>query len=169
MCEFPPVLYSKLLPHLKQRNYRDLCIDGIFKSLVAGIIEVPIRLYWSLTLIEDTSIKRRLLCSLLCRYLWCLYQKMSFQHKNKRAVAVRGCLQCENVLEYFIIGLALKSAVKWFLWMLFPGRLTELRIACHEAVIPGSRNQINKGLGELWSMGYTFFPKWVHSSLWWWV
>ena len=69
MCEFPPVLYSKLLPHLKKRNYRDLCVDGIFKSLVAGIIKVPIRLYWSLTLIEDTSIKKRLLCSLLCRYL----------------------------------------------------------------------------------------------------
>lgn len=66
----------------KKRNCRDLCVDSIFKSLVAGIIKVPIRLYWSLTF-KDTPNKKRLLYSLLCRYLWCLYQKMSFQCKKK--------------------------------------------------------------------------------------
>ena len=84
----------------KKRNCRDSCIDSIFKSLVAGIIKVPIRLYWSLTF-KDTSIKKRLLCSLLCRYLWCLYQKISFQCKKKRAVAVRIAFRvrmCWNIL-----------------------------------------------------------------------
>lgn len=33
---------------------------------------------------------------------------MSFHCKKNGAVAARGCLQCENVLEYFIVGLALK-------------------------------------------------------------
>ena len=98
--KFPSILYSKLLLQLKKRNWRDSCIDSIFEFLVAGIIKVPIRLYWSLTF-KDTSVKKRLLCSLLCRYLWCLYQKISFQCKKKRAVAVRvafGVRMCWNIL-----------------------------------------------------------------------
>lgn len=55
----------------KKMNWRDLCVDSILKSLIAGIIKVPIRLYWSLTS-KDASFKKRLLGSLFCRYLWCL-------------------------------------------------------------------------------------------------
>ena len=61
--KFPSILYSKLLLQLKKRNWRDSCIDSIFKSLVAGIIKVPIRLYWSLTF-KDTLLKRG--CYVVC-------------------------------------------------------------------------------------------------------
>lgn len=96
--------------YLEKNELQGLYIYSILKSLIAEIIEVPISLHYSLTS-NGIFIKRG--CYLVCAaVIFDIFTKRwLFNVKRKEQWL---CVAASRVrMEYFIAGLALKSAVKW--------------------------------------------------------